>query len=86
VCSGCGTEWPETRVEGVGQMAVRCANYGADATPFTFTNGYTIPFDPTHTVGVTVGGEAAEASAHDAARMAALPPWPPCRRSWTVPL
>ena len=73
VCPGCGTEWPETRVEGIGQMAVRCANCGADATPFTFTNGYTIAFDPTHTVGVTVGREAAEAFAHDAARIARCP-------------
>jgi formamidase len=73
VCAECGTEWPETRVEGIGDTAVRCANCGADATPFTFTNGYTIAFDPTHTVGVTVGREAAERFAHDAARMAALP-------------
>jgi formamidase len=73
VCAQCGTEWPETRVEGIGETAVRCVNCGADATPFTFTNGYTIAFDPTHTVGVTVGREAAEGFAHDAARMAALP-------------
>ena len=52
VCAECGTEWPDTRVEGVGPESVRCANCGADATPFTFTNGYTIAFDPTHTVGV----------------------------------
>jgi formamidase len=73
VCAQCGTEWPETRVEGIGPESVRCANCGADATPFTFTNGYTIAFDPTHTVGVTVGEQAAEGFAHDAARMAALP-------------
>jgi acetamidase/formamidase len=73
VCAECGTEWPETRVEGIGETSVRCANCGADATPFTFTNGYTIAFDPTHTVGVTVGEEAANAFANDAARMAALP-------------
>src|SRR5262245_3201655 len=72
-CAGCGTEWPETRVEGTGPESVRCANCGADATPFTFTNGYTIAFDPTHTVGVTVGEQAANAFADDAARMAALP-------------
>ena len=45
VCPGCGTEWPETRLEGIGETAVRCATCGADATPFTFTNGYTIAFD-----------------------------------------
>ena len=73
MCAGCGTEWPETRVEGTGPESIRCANCGADATPFTFTNGYTIAFDPTHTVGVTVGEQAAEGFANDAARMAALP-------------
>jgi formamidase len=73
VCAGCGTEWPETRVDGIGPESVRCANCGADATPFTFTNGYTIAFDPTHTVGVTVDGPTAEKFANDAARMAALP-------------
>ncbi|WP_028057808.1 acetamidase/formamidase family protein [Candidatus Solirubrobacter pratensis] len=73
VCAGCGAEWPETRVEGIGPESVRCAACGADATPFTFTNGYTIAFDPTHTVGVTVGKDAAEAIAGDAARNAQLP-------------
>ena len=73
VCPGCGTEWPETRLEGIGPEAVRCANCGADATPFTFTNGYTIVFDDQHTVGVTVGRDAAEAIARDAGRYAALP-------------
>jgi acetamidase/formamidase len=73
MCGECGTEWPETRVEGTGPESIRCANCGADATPFTFTNGYTIAFDPTHTVGVTVGEQAAETFANAAARMAALP-------------
>jgi formamidase len=73
VCAQCGAEWPETRVEGTGDECVRCAECGADATPFTFTNGYTMAFDPTHTVGVTVGDPAAQAFAADAARMAALP-------------
>jgi formamidase len=73
VCPGCGTEWPETRVEGVGQEAIRCASCGADATPFTFTNGYTIAFDELHTVGLTMPKHAAESFAREAARFAALP-------------
>jgi acetamidase/formamidase len=73
VCPGCGTEWPQTRVEGIGPESVRCANCGADATPFTFTHGYTIAFDEGRTLGVTVGREEAERFAHDAARFAALP-------------
>lgn len=73
VCPGCGAEWPETRLEGIGQEAVRCAACGADATPFTFTNGYTIAFDEAHTVGVTLPQAAAEDIARDAGRFAALP-------------
>ena len=73
VCPGCGTEWPETRVEGIGPESVRCVKCGADATPFTFTNGYTIAFDELRAVGVTVPQAAAEAFAREAQRFAALP-------------
>jgi formamidase len=73
VCPACGAEWPETRLEGIGQEAVRCASCGADATPFKFTNGYTIAFDAGRQVGVTLPQEAAERIAHEAARYAALP-------------
>jgi formamidase len=73
LCPGCGTEWPETRVEGIGPESVRCAGCGADCTPFTFTNGYTIAFDELRSVGVTVPKEAAEGFAREAARFAALP-------------
>ena len=73
VCPGCGTEWPETRIEGIGEEAIRCANCGADATPFRFTNGYTIAFDELCSVGLTVPEVAATAFALQAAHFAALP-------------
>ncbi|MHA6645406.1 acetamidase/formamidase family protein [Mesorhizobium sp. A623] len=73
VCPGCGTEWPKTRVEGIGQTAIRCEKCGADATPFTFANGYTIVFDEGRQVGLTVGKSQAEAMAQDAERLMALP-------------
>ena len=72
-CPQCGTLYPKTYIEGIGQTAVRCANCGADATPFNFTNGYTIAFDNNHSVGVTLNQEAAEKIAWDAKRYAALP-------------
>jgi formamidase len=72
-CSNCGTEWPETRVEGIGPGSIRCVKCGADATPFVFTNGYTIVFDQAKSVGVTIGKSAAEDIAKDAVRYAALP-------------
>ena len=73
VCPGCGEEYPETRLEGIGQESVRCASCGADATPFKFTNGYTIAFDQARRLGVTLPGEAAERIAREAPRYAALP-------------
>jgi formamidase len=73
VCAGCGAEWPETRLEGIGETAVRCVACGADATPFTFTNGYTVAFDDQRRLGVTVDAARAEALARDAERAAALP-------------
>ncbi|MCB0154331.1 MAG: acetamidase/formamidase family protein [Anaerolineae bacterium] len=72
-CPTCDTLYPETRTEGIGQTAVRCVKCGADVTPFTFTNGYTIAFDPKRGVGVTLHQAAAEEIAHEAKRYAALP-------------
>jgi formamidase len=71
VCPGCGAEWPETHVEGIGPTAIRCNQCGADASPFTFTNGYTLAFDG-H-LGLSVGAERANELARDAAEHAALP-------------
>ena len=72
-CPECGTLYPKTKVEGIGQTAVRCVKCGADATPFTFTNGYTIAFDGNRVVGVTLPQEAAEQIAHAAKTYAAMP-------------
>jgi formamidase len=72
-CASCGTEWPETRVEGIGSGSIRCVKCGADATPFKFSNGYTIVFDQAKSVGITIGKSAAETIARQAARYAALP-------------
>ena len=72
-CPGCGTPNPETYIEGIGQSAIRCAKCGADATPFTITNGYTIAFDTDRSIGVTLPCEAAEEIGRNARTYAALP-------------
>ena len=72
-CPGCGEMNPQTRVEGIGQTAVRCVDCGADATPFTIPNGYTIVFDHNRSVGVTVHQHAAEEIAQDPNKYAAMP-------------
>lgn len=73
VCAGCGAEWPKTRLDGIGQTSVRCVACGADATPFTFSNGYTVVFDEARAIGVTVDQAAANTLAQDPARHMALP-------------
>ena len=72
-CSDCGTLYPKTVIKGIGQTAVRCANCGADAAPFNFTNGYTIAFDGNRQVGVTLPQVPAEKIAKEANLYAALP-------------
>src|SRR5690606_26913582 len=64
-CPECGTKNPETVIKGIGMEAIRCANCGADATPFVFTNGYTIFFGEKGDVGLTLPQEAAETIAKD---------------------
>lgn len=72
-CPGCGTLYPSTHTEGIGQTAVRCDNCGADVAPFNFTNGYTLAFDAHRSLGVTLNQEAAESIAWQAREYAALP-------------
>jgi len=72
-CPGCGVLYPETKVEGIGPSAVRCVKCGAEAAPFSFTNGYTIAFDHNRSVGLTLPKEAAEDIARDAKHYSALP-------------
>lgn len=73
VCANCGAEDEATVVEGIGEDSVRCAECGAPAAPFQFTNGYTMAFDDARRLGLTVDGGQAQAFAHDAAHAAALP-------------
>jgi formamidase len=72
-CPNCGTLYPDTYVEGIGQQAVRCVKCNTPVTPFQIVNGYTVVFDETRQVGVTVPQEAAERIAHSANQFAALP-------------
>ncbi|MFZ5813948.1 MAG: acetamidase/formamidase family protein, partial [Bacillota bacterium] len=72
-CPECGTLYPETYIEGIGPSAVRCAKCGAEASPFAFTNGYTIAFDPSRRFGITLNQAAAEQIARDGRRYMATP-------------
>ncbi len=72
-CPNCGTLYPDTYVEGIGQQAVRCVKCNTPVTPFQIVHGYTVVFDDTRQVGVTVPKEIAERIAHSAKQFAALP-------------
>jgi len=72
-CPNCGTLYPDTYVEGIGQQAVRCVKCNTPVNPFQIVNGYTVVFDETRQVGVTVSQEAAERIARSANQFAALP-------------
>ncbi|MFP8957263.1 acetamidase/formamidase family protein [Natrialbaceae archaeon A-CW3] len=73
VCPGCGQEWPDTVVEGTGEESIRCADCGADASPFGFEYGITTVFDDDHAVGITVDEAAADDLAERADEAMALP-------------
>ena len=72
-CPGCDAPWPEFRVEGTGEEAVRCSACGAAASTFAFEEGYTIAFDEERSVGLTVDADLAHRYALDARTVAALP-------------
>ena len=72
-CPECGTEWPESVVEGTGEDAIKCAECGANASSFGFEFGYTVAFDDDRSVGLTVDAEAAEDLAERAEEAMALP-------------
>ncbi|MEM3949154.1 MAG: acetamidase/formamidase family protein [Zestosphaera sp.] len=72
-CPSCNEPWPEYYVDGLGDNAVKCRKCGAPASPFTMSNGYTMLFDLSLGVGITVNKRLAEEIARNAADWSALP-------------
>jgi len=72
-CPNCDTIYPETRIEGTGPEAIRCANCGQPVTPFRFAHGYTVVFDKAGQVGVTVDKTIAGRIAEDPKLYSACP-------------
>jgi formamidase len=68
-CPRCETLWPETRVEGIGPDAVRCADCGDPVHPFQIVHGYAAVFDEGRTVALTLDREGAEKIAREARAM-----------------
>lgn len=72
-CPVCDTVWPETHVEGIGQSAVKCDACGNAVRPFEIVHGYTVTFDDSRSIGLTLPKSAAETIAREAEHYAALP-------------
>ena len=72
-CPHCDVVWPETHVEGIGQDAVKCDNCGNPVKPFEVVHGYTVVFDESQSIGVTVPQDSANKIAKNAHHYAALP-------------
>lgn len=72
-CPSCNEPWPDFKVEGIGEDAIKCGRCGAPASPFKMVNGYTMVFDENYKVGLTVNMEIAEKIARDAWKWHNLP-------------
>ncbi|GGC85062.1 acetamidase/formamidase family protein [Vreelandella lutescens] len=72
-CPTCDTVWPETHIEGIGQDAVKCDVCNNPVKPFEIVHGYTVTFDDTRTVGLTVPSDVAATFAQRADHYSALP-------------
>ncbi|MFX1518315.1 MAG: acetamidase/formamidase family protein [Promethearchaeota archaeon] len=72
-CPGCGTVNPNTKIEGIGKDAIRCANCGTPVSAFDVTNGYTMVFDDARKVGLTVDKATAEEIAKNAIDYSGVP-------------
>ena len=72
-CPVCDALWPETHVEGIGPDAVKCDICGNTVKPFEIVHGYTVTFDETRAVGLTLPRAAAETIARQADHYSALP-------------
>lgn len=70
-CPGCGEEWPDFEVEGIGYEGIRCKKCGTPASPFKMVYGYTLVFD--NGFAVSVDEKAARKIAEKAWDFAALP-------------
>lgn len=72
-CPVCDTVAPETHIEGIGGQSVKCDTCGNAVTPFEIVHGYTVTFDDTRSVGLTLPKAAAETIAMQADHYSALP-------------
>jgi len=71
ICPTCRDEgrhflYPDTYLDGIGEGAIRCSACHSEVIPFHMVEGYTMAFDDTKGIGVTVSRERAEELARNA--------------------
>ncbi|MEM2021823.1 MAG: acetamidase/formamidase family protein, partial [Zestosphaera sp.] len=72
-CPSCNEPWPEFYIDEIGENSVKCRKCGSPAAPFIMVNGYTIVFDLSLGVGITVNKRVAEDLAKNAGEWILLP-------------
>jgi formamidase len=72
-CPKCGAINPPTELKGTGPESIRCKLCGAACIPFKVTNGYTLLFDETRSIGVTVPKAVTDEIAKQAYEFSAVP-------------
>ena len=73
VCPNCGTDYPASYAEGIGEDAVKCKKCGKPVSAFNMPNGYTIAFDAARKFALTLNKEGAEVAARNASGLMAIP-------------
>ena len=72
ICPSSKEPWPDYEVVGIGEEAIRCKD-GTPASPFKMVHGYTILFDESYKIGITVNKSMAEEIARNAKEFMAIP-------------
>ncbi|MGC8621776.1 MAG: acetamidase/formamidase family protein [Caldisphaera sp.] len=73
ICPSSKEPWPDYEVVGIGDNAVKCKD-GTPASPFRMVHGYTMLFDDSYKVGITVDKKLSEEIAKNAKSYMSLPP------------
>lgn len=73
-CPNCGLVNPPTKRAGTGAKAIRCVACGAAVAPYQLANGYTMLFNDSRTVGVTVPKQVSDRIALEPELYTGLPP------------
>ncbi len=72
-CPKCGAINPPTEIKGTGPESIRCKLCGAACIPFKITNGYTLLFDESRSIGVTMPKAVTDDIAKQAYEFSAVP-------------